>query len=304
VTEAAAKAALRKCVPTGDALCMKRVASTYGRTAAGTTAAGLAADLSRSFADQRALLREHLDAPESTPSRMLRRSLCLGLRLVSVAGPSEERIANRAAFDALFGEAKKMGPPAAELLADDIGGALKYSGCEVALLNETTVLIDPATGAREMIVNGARRPYVQDSELGREDLTRYQVLAGARRIVVEEPKAQADGTAVYQIAYEGEVKLVGDWGARHATSAAAAKQPVPDRKRDAGLGPDAAARAPVWAKAVNVSVREAVTCTVPTRVTDANREQLRAAAAQLSAAQLRFRAKVLDAVDDGLADGR
>jgi hypothetical protein len=53
-----------------------------------------------------------------------------------------------------------------------------------------------------------------------------------------------------------------------------------------------------------VSVREAVTCTVPTRVTDANREQLRAAAAQLSAAQLRFRAKVLDAVDDGLADGR
>jgi hypothetical protein len=305
VTEAAAAAAFQKCVPTGDARCMKDVASKYESTAAGKTAAGLSVDLARPTGQRRALLHEHVGTPESTPSRLLRRSLCLGLRMVNLAGPSEERVADHSSLDALLEEAKKMGPPGAELLADDIGGAIKYSGCEVALLQESTMLIDPATGAREMIVNGARRPYVQDSALASEDLTRYQILAGARRLVVEEPRAEADDTTAFKIAYEGEVRLLGEWAARHVANVAATKQAGSDRsRRDAGLRPDATAAAAPVAKSVQVSVRETLTCTVPARVTDATREQLRAAAAQLVAVQARFRAKVLDAVDDALADGR
>jgi hypothetical protein len=277
VTEAAAEAAFQKCVPIGDARCMKDVASKYENTAAGKAAAGLAVDLARSAGERRALLHQHVDAPELPPSRLLRRSLCLGLRLVNIAGPSEERVAERASLDALLEEAKKMGPPGAVLLGDDIGGAIKYSGCEVALLQEPTMLIDPATGAREMVVNGARRPYARDSEPSAEDLTRYQVMAGARRFVVEDLAAAADGAAVYKITYEGEVRPMEEWAARR--------------------GP----RLPKWP---TVRVRETLTCAVPTHLADATREQLRAAAAQLVALQLRFRAKVLDAVDDALALGR
>jgi hypothetical protein len=286
LTEAAAEAAFRKCVPTGDAPCVKNVASKYENTAAGKTAARLAVDLERTPGERRALLHEHVEAPESPRSRLLRRSLCLGLRSVMLSGPSEERVTDHASLDALLEEARKMAAPDAVMLADDIGGAIKYSGCEVALLHEPTMLIDPATGAREMRVNGALRPYAQDNELSPDLLEKSQVVAVARRLVVQEPKAEADGPAVYKITYEGEVRLVGAWATRQIDYPGATKQSAP--------------RAPKS----KVSVRETLTCTVPTSAADATREQLRAAGAQLFAAQLRFRAKVLDAVDDALDNGR